>query len=353
MPSSRIFILGAGFSKQYSTAAHGVPNLEPPTDGDFFKQVKRVLDNSNYESSREELEILFQYICDSWKIEYDETLDFLNSPVLKSMEEVFTDLSIKTSLFESKIESDVFSKYLETMKELTAYVIGRSLYGTIDPQILDLVSEFNNDDLIVIFNYELLIEKALESTGRFSCSGYNINPYKRYIGDSWHPINDTASLEIIKVHGSINWGRCMECDTLMILDENIYLSPDFECKKIKELGCPRCNQSGSISRVIVPPIQTKSYDDNPIRFLWRKTAREINSVNSIISLGYSLPKTDFSTRTLLRIIQQNKTEEELSKLKLITMNRTSTAEQEYQKLLPIKRENSQRCKNIPELLDLL
>ena len=269
-------------------------------------------------------------MSDSRGIKYDDNFSFLEELLFSDMEDIITDLDIKTSMFE-EIENE-YTNLIDILKELIAYTFGKLLGPNVPDKYSDLVKLFQPNDLIIIFNYDLIIERAIHQNGSFNKKSYLIHPYKIQKNKSWIESNGTFDIELYKLHGSINWVKCNECDSILVLDEVIFRANKFNYNYIKSITCPRCYIKGSLKRLIMPPVQSKNYNEYPFRYLWRRAARKIKGIGRIASLGYSLPNTDYYTRSLLRLLY--KYNRDMSKIELITMNKTSNAESQYLKMFP-------------------
>jgi len=334
-----LFIFGAGSSVQFTSTDSKIKNIKSPINSNFFSTCLSLLRKVNYTSSFSELKNLFSYMSNSRGIKYDDNFSFLEDLVFTDMEDVITDLDIKTSMFENENE---YTYLTDILKELIAYTFGKLLGPNIPKKYTDLVKLFQPNDLILIFNYDLILERAMDKNGSFNKKSYLIHPFKIQQKKTWIESNEPYDLELYKLHGSINWVKCIECDSILILDEVIFRSNTFNCNYLNSIICPRCNIKGTLKRLIIPPVQSKKYNEYPFRYLWRRAARKMNNISRIASLGYSLPNTDYYTRSLLRLLY--KYNRDLSNIQLITMNQTSKAEGQYLKLFPeitdIKHETS-------------
>jgi hypothetical protein len=325
-----LFIFGAGASSQFTSTDPRLKTLKSPTNKTFFSTCLQLLSKINHSHSNDDLKILFQYMTESRGLRFDDNYSFLNNVAFNDMEDVITDLDIKTRMFND--DENEYFKSSETLKELIAYVFGKLLGPNVPDKYVELVKLFQPDDLIVIFNYDMILEKALEKIGQFSPSSYMLHPYKIQKDKSWRSLQNNTQLELFKLHGSINWVKCVECNSISVLDEKIFRANIFNCNQKNTIACPRCNTKRGLTRLIIPPVQSKNYDEYPFRYLWRRAERKMSTIGRIASLGYSLPKTDYSARSLFRTLY--KYNGNLNNLQLITVNRSFTAQDEYLKMFP-------------------
>ena len=100
---------------------------------------------------------------------------------------------------------------LSTRFQLIAF-IGQVLLeitnGRLCPLHKKLADKLTNDDTVITLNYDLLMDTALQSTGKWMPdTGYGI-PFKSVIeGGEFVNVNTSAKSQILylKLHGSLNW----------------------------------------------------------------------------------------------------------------------------------------------------
>lgn len=290
-----LFLIGAGCSKNYSEATHGIDGLESPLNRDFFEKAKLVIGHDRLDARK--LRPLFQDLHQLYGLQTrDPDLD---ASSLDNLEAVMTHLNIKRQLFDSRrYNPEAIPE--EVLKELIAYVIIRAQSGPVSSVHRALATKFGPSDTIVDFNYDLLLENAMETEERFDEGGYCLPFYQVVTPAGVRAMeHDQAKMEVLKVHGSLNWARCIECSSLILVTNPLWLLRLFPSGN-PSLECPRCNRRSSLELMIVPPLQTKEYADNPFRFLWLYSARRIKGITKIVSIGYSFSDNDRAAEALLR-----------------------------------------------------
>lgn len=196
---------------------------------------------------------------------------------------------------------------------------------------------------VLTFNYDTLVEEALETVSRLhhgpypislsesdempdeelSYSHFNWNRPRAYgvkfddvqlhragvskfvEGSDFYgyPGNELYEPPLLKLHGSINWfvhsgltlggpfarpGGTRKGRTLLY---RAMLSVDFPTMRGNELLAP----------IIVTPVLNKRLSTFPILAeIWTRAARELSSCRRLVVVGYSFPPTDFHVRRLLR-----------------------------------------------------
>jgi hypothetical protein len=126
----------------------------------------------------------------------------------------------------------------------------------------------------------LSIHESRIRTGLWSlgCRGYNI--------------------KLLKIHGSMNWLQCPNCQQLFVgFDEKVII-PNFSTPK----PCRHCQKQGNASHLrgsLVMPTFLKDLTNFQIKLIWQNAAVEIMEARKLIFIGYSLPHADFEFRQLL------------------------------------------------------
>lgn len=132
---------------------------------------------------------------------------------------------------------------------------------------LDPEFKENETDTVISFNYDFILEKALERIGR--AFEYGIEGMR---WDGPRTLEDSP-LVIIKLHGSINWyqqdgGLCVAADPQELID-----------------GPGRYP-------LLAPPTWNKSSPVGVLPQLWSRAREAISKATRIVVIGYSMPKTD-------------------------------------------------------------
>lgn len=110
-------------------------------------------------------------------------------------------------------------------------------------------------------------------------------------------------LKLVKVHGSINWFRCLNCNTLSIY-KKIKIS-DLLFDDEKNESCLKCNikvdeETEVLQPEIITPTMIKSIDSQLYKNLWNTASNELRNADEIIFIGYSMPIADYEFRYLLQ-----------------------------------------------------
>lgn len=148
-----------------------------------------------------------------------------------------------------------------------------------------------NNPCLITFNYDLALDYALHYAGV---------PVNYCLEEQ-----TTQGLPLLKLHGSLNWGRCRQCSKIVpwqfqdwfrnkvILRSQeeafttVSLSNVLESHSCKSCGLPLQKQP-----MIVPPTWNKGKYRSELMNVWRTAAGHLSEAENIVVIGYSLPPTD-------------------------------------------------------------
>ena len=139
----------------------------------------------------------------------------------------------------------------------------------------------------ITFNYDIALEYAL----RFERMQFD---YCLRLSES------RDGFPLLKIHGSINWGTCPECQD--IVDVPIVRKPwgvgtppsstHLWMSQSGMLQFAHHNLEQSSPRFIVPPTWDKTAHQNGLGEVWKQARIELESAENVFVIGYSLPETD-------------------------------------------------------------
>jgi hypothetical protein len=111
------------------------------------------------------------------------------------------------------------------------------------------------------------------------------------------------NLNVLKLHGSINWLRCPNCQTLYSSAGIIDPLWDWFFGKT---SCPNCTSTtiataaAPLQPFLITPTFLKVFDSSHIQTTWQRAHHELALADEVVFVGYSLPIADFHLRALLR-----------------------------------------------------
>lgn len=130
-------------------------------------------------------------------------------------------------------------------------------------------------------------------------------PIKGTIG-SMHSKDETNAIELIKMHGSINWAYCESCQDVR----------EFDLLKLKEtyekdilsypvIGiCKNCR--GTRRPLLVPPLAFKFLMFPNLVEIWNSARQTIENARYLIVVGYSFSEADtYITKVIARSMSMN------------------------------------------------
>jgi len=188
----RIFILGAGFSR-----AAGLP-LASDLWPEILKRAKsQELFRDAFQNDLENY-LDFRWRSDGVRLT-EENVDFEDFMAVLDVE-CYLDLRGSDTWSDEGNESTILVKWLigQILAERTPSV------GKIPPLYRDFAAQLQPDDYVFTFNYDLLLERALQAVQK----PYRLFPFHNKIvdedGGAWV---DSSHKEVIllKLHGSIDW----------------------------------------------------------------------------------------------------------------------------------------------------
>ena len=186
-----------------------------------------------------------------------------------------------------------------------------------------------NEISIVTFNYDLCLDWAFHLAG--------LRPDYRLPNDG---PNDRGAVDVLKLHGSLNWARCENCGIipkrLDELDRSILQpGPDGNARltvadKIAFQTCTKCLKSFSREPVIVPPTWNKGgFSSSSMKTVWGSAARHLAEAEYIVIVGYSVPPTDHFFHYLYALGTMSPTRVK----KFLVYNPDPSIEDRYRRLL--------------------
>lgn len=153
---------------------------------------------------------------------------------------------------------------------------------------------------LITTNWDTLLEKYLEQSNiRYT---FPIND-RRLFDNAMPSIDSKRTVELIKLHGSIDWLKCLGCGSLQICTTEQVSS--FLFKDGESQSCTRCHRSTQeydmlLQPEIITPTMVKSLSSKLYRELWDAAETSLRDATHIIFVGYSLPIADFEFRYLLQ-----------------------------------------------------
>lgn len=311
MDSKRIYILGAGSSIGHSKGVF-------PSITGFFKAAKQL--NMSLQDEFGRVSNYAKKVTGRNLVK--EASDF-------DIEAFFTLIEIE---LEKKSSPELLAIRDQLLKLIQGVLIGldRSI-ANVKGDYQDFVLSLEQSDTIITFNWDLLLDNALNRERILAAKYKKIDDKEALKDRYWQFIFHLSALGemtmkhiavdapyqewdtdvgyYLKAHGSIDWFYCSNeyCRALRKVFPLL--------KPAKKYSCSECHES--LSSLIIPPVVNKGYRQYPlIRRIWNVATKELSVANELIIWGYSLPDTDFYAKWLLSQARQSP----LRKLVIINPN---------------------------------
>jgi NAD-dependent SIR2 family protein deacetylase len=301
----------------YNTLLHVVNNNAFVAQ--LFKQI-----NNTLQLSDTEIKDLYQFMLQitNKDKQYSELIIFKEKirslwnkeNITVSLEDVFTSFD-KSFILREYLENypyDKIDKISHLIVRLLTYyfekrIKNHKLTKKDYSLFINFINKCNSNISVITTNWDTLIELYFRKN--------NIQ-YDLSLNDCYYhfDVNSTNIqninnknianyIKLIKIHGSINWLKCLNCGTILIIEKiqnSMFLFNDNN-----EEVCPVCEYHASDNEIllqpeIITPSMTKSFDNQLYRNLWRSARNELVNAEKIIFIGYSFPIADYEFRHLLQ-----------------------------------------------------
>lgn len=289
--AKRVYVLGAGFTKAFLPDA---PLLKDHYDmaalaGKFerFPYASRLID---LELSR----------LGDGRIDIERLLSRLDSKMPYDFERgVTTELSLlRVAVLEMFVDRlNIARQGLHYEDDLLAFA-----RHCVSQQVTCIT--FNYDDLLDQALWRVAgTDEASESTYWHPDGGYGFycRSSRFLVQDSEGRVMDTTSMELLKLHGSLNWrvrrGHLAPYTMDAIVHHQDWLAVEAQPNQPGNVAIEDHLQPDPFR---VPPVLAKTdLGEQPIlRLVWHKAFEALRSAQEVVFIGYSFPPTDFASDVL-------------------------------------------------------
>jgi len=339
----KVFLLGAGASKSYTQSPTAA---KMPIAKDFFQ----TFDSLEISSDPWVLiGAIINYLENTRSMTALQVHDFLRSGV--DIEELHSEIEKnRDELLAEANEANWMIPYkaYNQLVFLFTSVINEIQNGPVSRSHLNIARTLSDNDRIVTFNWDTLMDRALhETTSWRPDNGYGVIP-KKVFRDKWCDPNsiNIAAPQILKLHGSANWltshtttdghgniQHSHEADPSMLHVFEYAASP-YDCYQgrymkgyqpfsygyyppnLLDINSIQAEEDhvflkmhikspfqrkGEAGRegldsmpLIIPPVKTKRYNffGDLFSSIWKQAEESLTQAKHIIVIGYSFPVTD-------------------------------------------------------------
>ena len=299
------FLLGAGAS-----APSGIPTVDRLLP-ELWKRARKI--------GREDLDRLAAW-CNERKITNIEDLltaayisDFVakNRSVTSLIEYFFfpdeQDQSIKgehpiehpRSTRTSKIDASSIGFLQDALQTLFGLLLNTMISASPNlahKAIVDFIKDHKNAS-IVTTNYDGCMDQAILGAG--------MNLKRTISSDNRN--GDVDGVDLIKMHGSINWTYCDSCQDVREFDL-LHLKKLYEKDKLSYPVIGICKNCGGLRRpLLVPPLSFKFLMFPTLISIWDLARKSIEEADYLVVVGYSFSEADtYITKIVSLSLSRNK-----------------------------------------------
>lgn len=291
--SKTVYVLGAGFTKAF------LPDAPLLRDYYDIEQLAEKFERFPYSSRLIDLE---RNRFRDGRIDIERLLTRLDSKMPYDFERgVTTELSLlRTAVL------DMFNDRLNTAKQ--GFQHRDDLLAFARHCVCARIT-------CITFNYDDLLDQALwEVAGTDVVSespywhpdggyGFYCRPSRFLVEDSEGRVMDTTSMELLKLHGSINWrvrrGHLAPYTVDTIVHHEDWLPLE---EQPGQPGNAAIEDHLQPEPFMVPPVLAKTdhWDQPILRLVWNKALIALREAREVVFVGYSFPATDFAADVLFR-----------------------------------------------------
>jgi NAD-dependent SIR2 family protein deacetylase len=205
----------------------------------------------------------------------------------------FLDIAIAEDHY---LSATYHHKYLRQLRSDLDYLIWRMLEQASTLNSYEVFDEFVNqinpdNSLFLSLNYDTLLDHSI--LRRFKNINYGIGFSKVY---SERELDfNTKSPLFLKLHGSINWLYCPDCQSFYSYLGNSNIKKIFD-KKPETCDYDDCYLKG----IMISPTWLKNYNHSTISLMWIKASKILRDIHEITFVGYSLSDIDMQVLYLLK-----------------------------------------------------
>lgn len=266
---SNVYILGSGFS-----ASCGLPTLT-----DLFSEILKYNREGEEDAAnvRSALEHLYPHFDFQHGNAYPSFEEFLS---LIFICEDFGGTSYDPGFWKSQYKSS-----LRLLTDCIAEKSERAINEGKDKSIEIFIKNVSDNDTIITFNWDTLIEKYLMKHKK------TIN----LVGDL------SGGVTLLKLHGSLSW-QCLPNDREHFYPEYFLTLSEEErliCRKDHDY-MDLWDALNSLPHIITPIRNKTPLQSDFIKKIWHEAFNALIQAEKILIIGYSLPPEDSHARALLR-----------------------------------------------------
>ncbi len=291
-PGDTVLVIGAGATRGAQFVEEHSPRCQPPLNADFFNQLQRIQTAKHQPTVNGVLRDALRIYGPNYRVTLEEYVTQLEG-LLEVVELVPASSRTLTPEGLREMRKRLLNA-LSAVLEESADVVKSTSSARQHPCMYhaEIVRHLVPRDTILSFNYDCVMDDALRRHGRRKWSaqyGYCFpNPGRVSGHEPWSalepPSSQNRSINLLKLHGSLNWRPLPEAEHLEI--------------KLRERPY---KQAGDKEFELVPPENAKRLFDRPVlRKLWGNAELALRRARVLTLAGFSFTPTDLHVDSLFR-----------------------------------------------------
>jgi hypothetical protein len=190
---------------------------------------------------------------------------------------------------------------------LIAATLDRALQdeGKVHRKLIDNLrrSKLLKQCTFISFNYDILADNALlglrDPHDIDLDYGLEFQNFSRR--GNWQRPRPGKSIQLLKLHGSLNWLFCPSCRGLTLTPKDKGV-----CKLITDPSTCNCFACKTLSvPIIIPPTYFKVLSNIHLQLAWNHAEQALGRANTWIFCGYSFPDADIHVKYMLKRAEMN------------------------------------------------
>jgi hypothetical protein len=194
--------------------------------------------------------------------------------------------------------------YLRGLRFDLTYLIYGVLQHSLDvvsdsysPVYEGFVRALSNGDSVISLNYDIAVDNALlERLYETAQASVDYGLRVRYSYQAGKYGERLGPVPLLKLHGSLNWLYCPECNALDVTEGHKGVYVVF--KKGEGCKCMEC-QKASYEAILITPSFVRSSANGLLVSVWKRAEQAVAKAERLVFIGYSLPDADVDLRSML------------------------------------------------------
>lgn len=156
------------------------------------------------------------------------------------------------------------------------------------------------DTTFISLNYDILVDNSLTDIHDKFDLDYGIDFANFGEEHGWHAPAREKSVQLLKLHGSLNWLYCQTCTSVRITPKEKSVSTIADTP----VKCSVC--STYMTPIIIPPTFFKVMSNFHLQKIWKMAESHLYECDKLIFCGYSFPDADVHIKYLLKRMEVNR-----------------------------------------------